>query len=279
MFAIIHSISPQAPAVVEIQMKRLLGVVLLMWIAAVSAHAQDYAAQIKSLASRLHWHNETEHEKYDAFKVRLTGNLLNEIDNYISKSFKPNSATPEQIKAGLDAILDHKKGGLPNNIVFFTDLPSGRFLVVGIEVERGGEAIPDDAISFRSYAESGDRFVHVASTRDLSTSPLIDLNAKPIVPSPENGEFWFIAWADVPPQSPYTVAVRMYAFNGTDFRVIWAPRDIIALHVDNAVRVDQGDNIVISRLPDWKSFTVLHEHYEVTSNGPIKATEWTTDEK
>ncbi|MGH9587996.1 MAG: hypothetical protein ACRD3F_13660, partial [Acidobacteriaceae bacterium] len=88
---------------------------------------------------------------------------------------------------------------------------------------------------------------------------------------------WFIAWADVPPQSPYTIAIRLYGFNGKKFRTLWAPQNIIAADIDTAVQVEPGGALfTVNQMPTWTSQDIVHEQYAVSAGGPKKIKEWKT---
>lgn len=232
-------------------------------------------ARIRALEKQLRWQTDSGQKRYEAEKTELTQSVLSEIDQYISETFVPGSATAEQVQSGLNKLLGYEKGLTVQNVVFLANLPKGNFLIVGIELWRGGSAINEDYICFRAYADSGGKFVYVTSTRDLSDSRyLVDLHADELKSLPIAGEFWFIAWADIPPQSPYTMVIRLYAFDGTKFRTLWAPRNAIVAGIDKAVQVGPGDVFIVNRMPDWTSQYILHELYAVSANGPKKVKEW-----
>jgi hypothetical protein len=141
-----------------------------------------------------------------------------------------------------------------NNIAFSVNLPSGRFLIIGVEVRRGGDAINEDAISFRAYKEEADRFALIADDGNLHRSDpsnpyLMSLHAKQLPFPPVTGEFWFVTSAVVPPQSPYSVVMRLYAFDGETFRTVWAPDDILATSEDKAIDVT-ATGFIVNRLFD-----------------------------
>lgn len=235
----------------------------------------DRATRVGALSGQLHWHDEAGRKRYEAVKDQVTQTLLSEIDGYIGESFDPRSATAEQVQKGVDAFLGYREGGLFNNIVFLADLPDGHFLIIGIEIWRGGSVNGEDAISFRAYANSGGKFVHVASVNDLTDSGVASLFAKALPTPPVAGQFWFIAWADVPPLAPFKVAMRLYAFDGKDFRTAWNPENVIASSVPDAVQTASG-GFIVNRMPDFQSQLILHEQYSVSADGPKKIVEWTT---
>lgn len=236
----------------------------------------DHTVRVKTLSQQLLWHDESGMKQYDSVKDTVTERLLSEVDGFISDSFNADLATTDQVRAGLRVLLNHKKSDLLHNQVFRVTLPSGDFLIVGIEIQRGGLAIAEDSIVFRAYKGINGRFVYTASTGNLNNSALVSLHAAPLPTPPVAGEFWFVAWADVPPRSPYTIAMRLYAFDGEKFRTVWEPKDIIALSIDDAVQVNHDGTLVISQMPTFKSSTIVHTQYDVTENGPQQTAEWTT---
>jgi hypothetical protein len=116
----------------------------------------------------------------------------------------------------------------------------------------------------------------VASTDNLSHSALVDLHAKVLPAPPIAGEFWIMAWADVPPRAPFTIAMRLYAFDGKSFRTIWAPANIISENIGRAVGITADGSFIISQMPGWKSSTVINKRYELAATGPRQVSQSTT---
>jgi hypothetical protein len=237
----------------------------------------NHSLKIRESSKQLHWQNGPGHERYDAVKETVTQSVFDEVDGYITETYSA-AVTPEQVKAGIDTLMGRKDGDDLGDFAFSTNLPSGKFMIVGIELPRGGPAISEDAIAFRAYGTVGNKLKFIASTGNLSQSEyLVSLRAKALPASPVPGEFWFMAWADVPPLSPYQIAVRLYAFNGKSFRTVWSPENIISPNIDDAVQVGPNGRVTINRLPVWDSQTVLHDQYTVTAGGLKKVAETTTD--
>jgi hypothetical protein len=46
-----------------------------------------------------------------------------------------------QVMATLDKLLNRQGGSTSNSVALTTSLPTGLFLIVGVELERGGRAI------------------------------------------------------------------------------------------------------------------------------------------
>jgi hypothetical protein len=90
----------------------------------------------------------------------------------------------------------------------------------------------------------------------------------------------FVAWAVVPPQSPYTVALRLFTFDGRQFHTLWAPPDIltVVLPLDNVVEITPT-GFTVNRAIDstggaaHSPNVIIHEQYALSVNGPVKITE------
>lgn len=249
------------------------------------------AANVAQLLKELRWHDNPSHENYLQIREERTTRLLTEIDRFVAEAFAPRTATSITVQNGLDALLGHKRGDGAGSVVFSTNLPVGHFLVVGLEITRGGGALPEDAFSFRAYKDTGDTFVFVAATRYghggavvNAERPLEELNAlfglhaKPVPSRPVGNEFWFIAWAASSLQMPHFVSMRLYAFDGADFRILWAPTDFIA-NDDRAFELTV-DGFTIRKLSDpthmarGSPTVVIREQYALTVDGPQKVNEW-----
>jgi hypothetical protein len=115
----------------------------------------------------------------------------------------------------------------------------------------------------------------------LPTRPLpISMRSRYRIP-PNVGEFWFFGLANVSPQSPPTVAVRLNVFDGADFRAVWAPDDVLPESVDKAATVT-ALGFIVNRLFDptgqaaHSPKVVIHQEFTLTASGPQKIAEWQT---
>jgi hypothetical protein len=247
-------------------------------------HQEERAGRIKSLAGQLRWHDEVGKEQYKNQQRDLTAKAFSEIDSYIVSDFRPEVDTADQIHKRLDAVLGTKDSDFSMNVVYLAELSQGKFLIAGIELSRGGGAIGENAISFRAYREVGDVYQYIDSTEDLvgledgpSGPALSGLNAASIPDPPIKGEFWFVAWADVPPRAPFTIAARIFAFDGRKFRTVWTATEFIASRIDQAIEMGTDSKLTINKMPDWQSQYILHEKFVVTADGPRKVDEWKSE--
>jgi hypothetical protein len=236
----------------------------------------------------LRWHDKDSHELYLKIRDERTNRLLSELDGFIAENVSPR-ATAAAVTTGLDSLLGYKKGDLPHGAAFFPNLPGGQFLVIGVEVRRGGGAISENAFSFRAYKDNGSSFVFASAIEfrhgDVSGrnelddwSPSVLLQIKPLPPRLVGSEFWFLAWAEVSSFVPPVVMMQLFAFDGDHFRTVWAPKDF-QTEDQKAVELT-FDGFIIGKLFDptgraaGSPTTVIHEQYALTVDGPQKIGEW-----
>jgi hypothetical protein len=81
-------------------------------------------------------------------KMPLTNHIFAEVDGFVADSIQPNMAM-NQVTAALDTLLNRQRGSTSNSVALTTNLPDGPFLIIGVELERGGSAVEENAISFR----------------------------------------------------------------------------------------------------------------------------------
>jgi hypothetical protein len=276
---------------------RLPAIALGLTLAARGASAQlpatgvpgDHAAVIKQLSDALQWHGNEGHKAYLRIKNDVTTRLLTEVDAYVLETVSPDTIDTDRLSHELDKLLGHV--GLDDtrgSVVLRVNLPAGRFLLVVVEVSRDGGAISEDAISFRAYKETGNRYLfltasdfsHPADPGVADFEPVVSMNVRALASQPVASEFWFAAWADIPPRSPYTIAMRLYGFNGESFRVVWTADDFIAPYSPTrAVRITNDGGFILSRMPDFQASIVINEQFAVTADGPIKVGESEADRR
>jgi hypothetical protein len=241
------------------------------------------------MSKQLHWKDgpvdgfPLGYDQYLATKDALTNQILAEVDEFVADSIQPNMAM-NQVTAALDKLLNRPRGSTSNSVALTTNLPDGPFLIIGVELERGGAAIDEGAISFRAYQNQNGKFVFIGATNDLhssnaTNSALCCVYAKSLSSPPVTGEFWFVPWAVVPPQSPYTVALRLFTFDGRQFRKLWSPPDIRTVaRLENVVEVTSAGFTVESAIDSTGGAAlspnvIIREQYALSVNGPVKITE------
>jgi hypothetical protein len=249
-----------------------------------TAVAARYAEAIADLSNQLRWHDAAGEKRYHENSVKATQELLRNVDGFVSVAI-PASATAEQAKAALDSLLGRKEGDVMQDVAFSVDLPVGSFLIVGAELLRGGPAITEDAMSFRAYRRA-EKLSFVGQIDDLRSGTgdpsLAYLHALALPNSPVAGEFWFLAWAAVPPRSPYTIALRLFAFDGHAFRTVWSSPDFIARPlfgdaVGEAVTLAPDGGFVLHTVPVFDAPRALNEQYVLLPGGPRKVAQFETN--
>jgi hypothetical protein len=248
----------------------------------------DRASNVSRLLKDLRWHDMESHEQYLKIRNERMNRLLSELDGFIAESVSPR-ATAAEVTTGVDSLLGHKKGDLPHGAAFLVNLPGGHFLVIGVEVTRGGEAIPEDGFWFRAYKDNGGSFVFasaiefrqpdVSGRNELDDWPTgVALRMKALPTRMVGSEFWFLAWADVSSFVPPFVMMQLLAFDGDRFRTVWAPK---GFRTDDQTAVElTSDGFIIGKLFDptrgaaGSPTVVIHEQYALTIDGPQKIGEW-----
>jgi hypothetical protein len=118
----------------------ITSVLLVVWgqpgIAQTPQPPVNLVESVGRLLKELRWHDNESHQQYLRIKDERTKRLLSEVDGFVTESYSPGTATADQVKAGLDALLGHKKGDMTESTALSVSLPTGQFLVVGVEVER-----------------------------------------------------------------------------------------------------------------------------------------------
>lgn len=251
--------------------------------------AADHVTAVRTLLPQLQWSDAKTHAGYDTTKESTTSRVFKEIDAFITDSFPPATVTEGQVSTALTRLLNPPAATtVPTDPVFLVPLSTGvRFLIIGVDLPRGGRAIREDAVSFRAYRDDGAHFTFVAQTHDLhssdANSPFLNhLSAKLVSPAPVSSEAWFFAMAEVPPAAPPLVAIRLYAFDGVAFRTVWAPSDVRAEGSNGVIQLNSA-GFVINTLVDptgqaaGSPTVVRHEQYSLSAAGPTKVTDWQTD--
>ena len=104
-------------------------------------------------------------------------------------------------------------------------------------------------------------------------SLLGNLEVRELPVRPIGTEAWFLVWIGVPPRSPYTVTMGLYAFDGQFFHVAWRRDDFVTPNVTRAISVSRDGSFSVSTMPDQPPGKVVIEQYAVTADGPQKVGE------
>ena len=112
--------------------------VLWLTVSAPAVFAQTPAApgnrveNVAKLLKELRWHDNEDREHYLSAKDERTKRLLSEVDGFVAERYSPGTATASEVKAGLDALLNHRTREEKDSVAFLVNLPNGRFLVIGV---------------------------------------------------------------------------------------------------------------------------------------------------
>ena len=218
-------------------------------------------------------------ERYIRIKDTNTQQVLSEVDAFIRDTFIVNSSfSSNEVDSGLRKLLHVQTGPLARS-TFYANLPSGRFLVVCVEVRRTGGSGPEDAMWFRAYREVGSQYLLAAAAefplsentsqgeqRLMGNMRTVELRSRPVA-----SEFWFVAWAqmDSPPPA-VMIALRLLAFDGKAFRTVATADRVSVSDFDRAVEdTKDGYGFTLRRSPDGSATTVI-ERYTATATGLVK---------
>jgi hypothetical protein len=94
---------------------------------------QSRSDRVSRMSKQLHWKDGPGHDQYLATKDALTNQIFAEVDGFIADSIQPNT-TVNQVTAALDGLLNQQ--GSPS-VAFMVNLPTGSFLIVGVQLQRG----------------------------------------------------------------------------------------------------------------------------------------------
>jgi hypothetical protein len=238
--------------------------------AATRARASTEAA-IQKLLPQLHWDSEQTHAEYNSKRDRITLQVWKSLDRLASLIYSPARRNTHELERAIDRVLGYRVGLLADTMIttgMNVDLPSGEFVILALEIWRGGGALCENAASFRAYRVADGRLA-LADHVELKTENqfLCCVRAKPL-PGLFPDRFGFIGWADEPPRSPYTVAVRVYVFDGEKIQTVWAPREVITGNDLSFVKVTHTGFQLLVRAPD--RWTDTRRTYAVLSDKVVK---------
>jgi len=277
---------------------RLTALVLSVILLSLPAAAQtatpralaERAAGVRTLLAELKSDNSEGNERYLAIRDEYANRIWSEVDAFVSEGVSPRAGT-DTIKTDLDTLLNHTRGDLLRNEAFLTVLPAGRYLVVALELQRTAGAFSDNAFSIRAYRDAGVAFSLVAHTEPeqqlnpratelADFGPTHYLRAR-VVPSRSfAAEFLLLFWADATARRPSFVAIRLFAFDGSSLRLLWAPGSIESDYIDTIKLTPDGFVVRSVFDPTGGAFgsptEVKHEQFVLTVDGPQKVNEWNT---
>lgn len=221
------------------------------------------AARVATLSARLHVRDDDPADKrrYYAEMREVTNNLRQEIDAYVTKSLLPaqgGASAGARLSAVLKSHRPNPEYGDPP-FASVDDLRDGRSLVLAYTLVRPPH---HDSATIRAYRATLNHFDLVATTgeADFDGFGMFKRQMK----SPIAGECWLVAWGQAHTYNGAKVRFRLYAFDGTSFRTIWAPDDMLSARITFAASGFTIDH-EIKREPYQ-----LHDEYVLSADGPLK---------
>jgi hypothetical protein len=85
------------------------------------------------MSKQLRW-KDGDRDQYLRTKDAVTQQIFAEVDGFIADSIKPDM-TANQVTAELDRLLNHQPGSVLRSVALTANLPTGVFLIVGVELE------------------------------------------------------------------------------------------------------------------------------------------------
>jgi hypothetical protein len=255
---------------------RIFSVLLLLTPFALQAQSdtdapalRDVKARVATISRQLRWTQSSEAARYRENRDALTAQIHTSIDGYVVEKADPSRITSGVMEADLREILavsgnSTEYSGPPYARV--TELPAGRSLVIGYKLTRGGGAVDDSAVAFRGYRVEQRRFKLVdAIGSEFDGYGLFTHELK----SPLQGETWLLAWGGLSGFNGNKTRLRIYAFDGNQFRTVWSPPDALNVSVEFT-----GDGFSIIRLDEERYYKThacpcsLQEDYALMNDGP-----------
>jgi hypothetical protein len=130
--------------------------------------------------------------------------------------------TLEKVRGSVMAVLGYSEqlDDRAHSSAYVADLKGQRAVVVGYNVLYGGSAIPNSKVVIEAYRQVGAIYEFVAQTGETLENCDLSLDQ---LDSPRGTEAWFLARGRLFGPMDYQEIVRIYSFDGYQFRELWAP--------------------------------------------------------
>jgi hypothetical protein len=232
---------------------------------------ESVAGRIGSLSKSLRFRDAPGEQQYRTVKNQLTLQIHGMIDDYIAQAFDPAQSKATEIQEALTELLgEHKHDSQYSGPPFasLNELRNGFSLVVGYMLVRGGNAVNESAVSIRGYhAEAGQFRFSDSTGQDFDGYGLFVRQ----LASPVAGESWLFVWGPLSGFNGNKVRIRLYAFDGTKFRTVWDPGDVLNMTVDFS-----NDGFAVTHLDEdhyqnRRPPYYLRDDYVLTPDGALRA--------
>ena len=188
--------------------------------------APGRAERIAGLSANLRYHTEAEHQRYMNERDAWTKQIHGEVDAYMGEIRGPGFPSPSGVADELTHLLSKSmpERGYADPVTARLAADEGgvaKYLLVSYSLSRGG-AVDEAATTVRAYLPSAAGLRLVASGAD-------DMEGYPFfireLSSPRRGEWWFLLYGFTGSNGPHRRRIRVIAFDGSQFRTVWAPDD------------------------------------------------------
>jgi len=224
---------------------------------------REFAQRVAPMAAQLRVYptRETAETSRPLAEFRtLTTYVQTEVDKHIQRSVAFAEGS-QHIQARLRTMLsDHvpnpEFGDLP--FAQAADLRAGQSLVVAYTIVRGPHF---DVGTIRGYRWDVNRFELVGT----AGAEFEEFNMfKAALRSPVPGELWLLVWGQAHTFNGRKVRVRVYAFDGQNFRSVWSPEDLFDASVHLTTSGFEIDHTPPSTAEE------VHDEYSLSVSGPVK---------
>jgi hypothetical protein len=150
--------------------------------------------------------------------------------------------------------------------VYSTEIQGIRTLVVGYYVLYGGGALPNAAVVIQGFRKAGLEWEPADATGTDMTNCELQLEQ---LNSPRSNEAWFFAHGFHFGYMGSEEMVRLYSFDGYQFKELWAPEEP---RVSPSYQITK-DKIVITYEEERPSMRHLRDTILLSNGGPVASTE------
>jgi hypothetical protein len=180
----------------------------------------------------------------------------------LNQSDKPEDIRRAVLSLGVTSFVQGNKGWPP---AYSFDLQGVKTFVVAYEWAYGPLGTPRIKVMIDGFRKVGLIYELAAETGDGLEG--CDIRLLPL-DSPRPNETWFLATGQIMGSSRYLEPMRIFSFDGYQFKDLWAPS---ALRRDPGIDV-KGDTVTVTYYQENDSEHALQDTITLTSGGPIVST-------
>lgn len=188
------------------------------------------AFKIRELNGRLLINSPEEAERYTpAYRDKLTTELRQLLQEEIIASLSESNGDPDAVRHRLQ-LLDPapRSERTKAPYVLRASLSGVPWVLTGLLILRGGSGAYDTKVLLEAYRKAGARWEFASATGDDLDGFGLFLKE---VKSPRTNEIWLLAYGVKTGSNNRSTRLRMYVFDGEEFRTAWAPPDLLQAEV------------------------------------------------